>query len=149
MSQSACQWPALTTKRPSASSPRAPRAAASPSTKPRSSITARRPRRRAAGQAASMHTFADIFLFSLRLALLSSFAAFNIKKMLIFSCVHITFIFFLGLRINSRCIMPAVDTKRSHPYLLILCPTFLLKPRAWYANSSNGIIQWVWRQNPE
>lgn len=34
----------------------------------------------------------------------------------------------LGLRINSECIMYAVDTKSSHPFSLFPCPTFLLKP---------------------
>lgn len=49
MSQTACPWPVLMTKKQSVSSPRAPQAVASPSMRLRSSTTARKPRRKAAG----------------------------------------------------------------------------------------------------
>lgn len=137
MSRSACQWPALTTKRRSASSPRAPRAGASLSMRLRCSITARRPRRRAAGQTANARTHRHTHLLISTLAIQRSIRN-NVHKLQLFCFprskdVHILlcpchFYVSLGLRINSECIMYAVDTKSSHPFSLFPCPTFLLKP---------------------
>lgn len=89
MSQSACQWPALTTKRLSASSPRAPQVVVSPSMRLRSSIMARRPRRRAAGQTEAHFCKPLTFLFSVPFALMSKNSIF-LRRIYIFYCVYLT-----------------------------------------------------------